>query len=74
MLIAGPTIARLVQRPRRWAHRRVTKGSFGPIIARRGKALLVSLERVEAHVGLTFSPAQLAAAGAHLSSNHEEAA
>jgi hypothetical protein len=63
MLITGPTIARLVQRPRRWAYRRVTDGSFGPIIARRGRALLVDLAAVEARVGINFSPSQLAAVG-----------
>jgi hypothetical protein len=72
MLIAAPQIARLVQRPARWAHRRVTDGSFGPIIALRGKALLVDLAAVEAHIGLKFSPTQLAAAALHLPHELEE--
>jgi hypothetical protein len=63
MLIAAPQIARLVQRPARWAQRRVIDGSFGPIIARRGRALLVDLAAVEARVGINFSPSQLAAVG-----------
>lgn len=63
MLVTPPTIGKLLQRPRRWAHRRVVAGAFGPIVMRRGRTLLVDLSAVEARTGQTFTPAQLAAAG-----------
>jgi len=63
MLIAGPAIARLFARPRLWAHKAIRRGRFGPVVKRRGRALLVDLTAVEAAAGTTFTPAQLAAAG-----------
>jgi hypothetical protein len=65
MLIAGPTIARLVLRNRRWAHRRVIAGDFGAVVARRGRAQLVDLTAVESRLGVTFSSEALAAVGIH---------
>jgi hypothetical protein len=62
-LVAGPVIARLFARPRLWAYKRIKRGRFGPVVKRRGRALLVDLAAVEAAAGTTFTPAQLAAAG-----------
>jgi len=70
MLITGPTIARLVLRPRRWAHRRVIAGDFGAVVARRGRAQLVDLAAVEARLGVTFSPQALAAVGIYPEENN----
>jgi len=58
MLITGPTVARLLFRPRRWAHRRVIAGDFGPAV-RCGRAWLVELRNVEERAGTVFSPSQL---------------
>src|SRR5262245_1135861 len=46
--VAAPAVAKLLDRPRRWAGRRVASGAWGPIIGRRGKAKLVDLRAVEA--------------------------
>jgi hypothetical protein len=63
MLIAGPAIAKLFARPRLWAYKAIKSGRFGPVVKRRGRAQLVDLAVVQAATGMTFTPAQLAAAG-----------
>jgi hypothetical protein len=72
MLIAGPAIAKLFARPRLWAYKRIRNGRFGPIVKRRGRALLVDLAAVEAAAGTIFTPAQLAAAGVTVTPQHSE--
>ena len=62
MLVTAPTIARLTARPRLWAYRQIMAKRFGPITRRKGRALEVELNRVQAVFG-TFTPEQLAAAG-----------
>jgi hypothetical protein len=59
MLVTPPTIGKLLQRPRRWAHRRVIAGAFGPIVMRRGRTLLVHLAAVEKAIGIHFTDAQI---------------
>jgi hypothetical protein len=63
MLVSAPTIARLLGRPRLWAHRQAIRGTFGAILHRRGRAYEVELAAVERALGLTFTPSQLSAAG-----------
>jgi hypothetical protein len=63
MLIAGPQIARLVHRPPRWAHRKISAGDFGEVVRRRGRIREVELAAVADRLGLTFTQTQLAAAG-----------
>jgi len=70
LAVRGPTVAKLLLRPRRWAHRRVRSGAWGPIVGRDGQALLVDLRNVESAIGLRFTPQQLASVG--LPSNRED--
>src|SRR5207248_605204 len=72
MLVTPPTIGRLLLRPRRWAHRQVRAGHFGPAVRIRGRALGVRLAAVEAYAGRRFSNAQLAAAGIHHAPQSED--
>jgi hypothetical protein len=74
MLIAGPAIAKLFARPRLWAFKRIKRGEFGPVVKRRGRALLVDLAAVEAATGMTFTPAQLRAAGLVVTPHNAEEA
>jgi len=60
-LIAGPAIARLVLRSRKWAHEQICKGRFGRPIWRAG-ILYVELAQVERRIGAGFNSAQLEAA------------
>jgi hypothetical protein len=62
MLVTPPTIGKLLQRPRRWAQRRVVAGAFGPIMRRRGRTYYVDLAGVEAFAARHFTKEQLAAA------------
>jgi hypothetical protein len=70
MLVTGSTIAKLLQRPRMWAFRRIAAGDFGPVY-QRGPAYQVELGRVEAATGMQFTPSQLAAAGITPTKNME---
>jgi hypothetical protein len=72
MLVTAPTIGRLLARPRLWAYRKVKRGDYGPVIHRRGRALLVNLANVEERIGRRFSSAHLAAIGLHTSPTEEE--
>ena len=63
MLVSPPTVGKLLQRPRRWAHRHVKAGAFGPVTQPHRRLLLVDLAGVEAFAGQQFTQAQLAAAG-----------
>jgi hypothetical protein len=51
----------------------IKRGRFGPVLKRRGRALLVELAAVEAAAGAAFTPAQLAAAGITVQHQSEEA-
>jgi hypothetical protein len=62
MLITPPTIAKLVGRTERWAQLRTAAGHFGPVMRRHGEWQFLDLANVEADLGRTFSPEQVAAA------------
>jgi hypothetical protein len=59
MNITAPAIGKLLNHPRMWAWRRVVDGTFGPIVERRGRALLVDLKKVEDHAGISFTNQQI---------------
>jgi hypothetical protein len=63
-LISGPTIGKLCQRTRKWAHENLHRGSFGPVTKGRGGVLYAELEGVERYAGIVFSAEQLVAATA----------
>jgi hypothetical protein len=65
-LISLPTAAKLFDREPRWAERRAARGYWGPVRRRGGRAHWVEARRVEEAEGVTFTPAQLAAAGVQL--------
>jgi hypothetical protein len=71
MYLTAPPIARLVGHRRLWAWVQIKRGRFGPVVRRRGRALEVELANVEAALGRTFSPEQLAAAGITPTKNME---
>jgi hypothetical protein len=64
--VTAPTIAKLRNRPRQWAFRRMRAGTYGPIVLRRGRWCYVDLAAVEAVEGIKFPPERLAAAGIHI--------
>jgi hypothetical protein len=66
--VTAPTIAKLRNRPRQWAFRRMKAGTYGPIIYRRGRWCYVDLGVVELVEGLRFTAERLAAAGVHIPS------
>ena len=70
--VTAPTIARLRNRPRQWAFRRMRAGTYGPIIYRRGRWCYVDLAAVEAVEGIKFPPERLAAACIHTPSTEAE--
>jgi hypothetical protein len=72
MLVTAPSIARLAARPRLWAFEQIKKGRFGPVVSRRGRAYVVELAAVEAALGMTFTPAQLACAGVPVHPDNED--
>ena len=63
-LVSGPTIGRLCQRTRKWAHEHLHRGSFGPITRGEGGVFYADLGAVEAFVGSRFSEEQVAVAAA----------
>ena len=52
--VTAPTIAKLRNRPRQWAFRRMRAGTYGPIVLRRGRWCYVDLAAVEAVEGIKF--------------------
>jgi hypothetical protein len=65
MLVNAPLVAKLFDRNRRWASRRVRAGRYGPIAHRGGKSHWVLLENVEEAEGIRFPPERLSAIGLH---------
>jgi hypothetical protein len=63
MLVTASAIARLAGYRRLWAWVQIKRGRFGPVVRKRGRTFEVKLASVEAALGMTFSPEQLAAAG-----------
>jgi hypothetical protein len=63
MMICATHIGRLMARSKLWAWRRIVAGRYGMYVRRGGRAVWVRLADVEAAEGVTFSGAQLRAAG-----------
>jgi hypothetical protein len=61
MRLTPPTIAKLANRPIRWAQREVRRGHFGDPVWR-GNAQFIDLAVVEQRLGRQFSPEQITAA------------
>jgi hypothetical protein len=63
MVVNATIISRLMLRPVMWAHRRIVAGRYGETLYRGGRGEWVRLAAVEAAEGVTFTAAQLEAAG-----------
>jgi hypothetical protein len=58
ILLSGPAIARLLFTNRMNVNRRIRAGAFGPIV-HRGHIAYASLDGIERHAGVTFTPQQI---------------
>lgn len=63
MLVTGPTIARLLFRPRLWAYRRMRAGRYGPIVRQNAHHGHVDLRAVEIAERVAFTADDLSRAG-----------
>jgi hypothetical protein len=66
MFVNATIISRLMLRPVMWAHRRIVAGRYGETLYRGGRGQWVPIAAVEAAEGVTFTAAQLRAAGASI--------